>query len=219
MKDNEFIDIKEEAYYRRERSWTNNFDIKQGSKVLDVGCGHGLLGKYLKDTLKVEVHGVELVDDCYEAAKTILDKTYHGNIETMDLSDFENDYDYIIFSDCLEHLINPDLALKRIRHLLNNDGILLISIPNVQNFRITAPLILKGSWEYTDEGLMDRTHLRWFTYSSITSLVNKSGFEVEEVSRELPYSSLSGILNILFLTFFKNHLTSHFYLKACLRKS
>ena len=105
MADRNLIDIKEEAYYRRERSWTNNFDIQPGSKILDVGCGHGLLGRYLKESLKAEVHGIELVDDCYKAADKILDKTYHGNIEIMDLYDFDKDYDYIIFSDCLEHLL------------------------------------------------------------------------------------------------------------------
>lgn len=134
----------------------------------------------------------------------------------MDLSIIDHDYDYIIFSDCLEHLINPDLALIKIRQLLKKDGGLLISIPNVQNFRITIPLLFKGSWEYTDEGLMDRTHLRWFTYSSIVSLINKSGFNVESVARELPISSLSGLINILFFNLLKNHLTSHFYIKACL---
>jgi len=211
------IDIKSEGYYRRERSWTNHFNIINNAKILDIGCGHGLLGAYLKENHCATVHGIEVVESCFKAAEKILDKAFFDDIEKMALDEFEKDYDYIIFSDCLEHLVNPDLVLKKVRTLLKKDGFLLISIPNVQNFRITMPLIFKGSWEYTNEGLMDKTHLRWFTCSSIKTLVEENGFHMIQMERELPLSSISGILNKVSLTLLKNHLTSHFYLKACLK--
>jgi 2-polyprenyl-3-methyl-5-hydroxy-6-metoxy-1,4-benzoquinol methylase len=214
-----YIEKKDDEYYRRDRSWTDKFDIRHGAKILDIGCGQGLFGKYLHESLDAKVTGIEVVESCYLEAKTVLDEAHLGDIETMDLTILDSDYDYIIFSDCLEHLINPDIVLSRIKKLLKKDGHLLISIPNVQNFRITLPLILRGSWEYKDEGLMDRTHLRWFTKSSIISLVESNGFRLMQLDRELPLNSFSGIINLLTFTIFKNHLTSHFYLKSCLANS
>ena len=123
------IDIKNEDYYRRHRSWTNHFEIEHDAKILDIGCGQGMLGKYLNETLGARVTGIEIVESCYLAAKEVLDQAYLGDIETMDLSFLDCDYDYIIFADSLEHLINPDVALNRIKGLLNKNGHLLISIP------------------------------------------------------------------------------------------
>jgi len=219
MINDKHVNSKNEGYYRRNRSWTQYFDIKRDSKILDVGCGHGLLGKYLNDTLGAQVTGIEIVKSCYYAAKEKLHEVILGDIETMDLAMLDKDYDYVIFSDSLEHLINPDIALLKVLSLLKKDGNLLISIPNVQNFRITLPLLLKGSWEYTEDGLMDRTHLRWFTETSITSLVEQNGFQLQQLERELPLSSKSGKLNLVTFSLLQNHLTSHFYLKACLADS
>ena len=219
MSKNQTINLKNESYYERDRSWTQNFNIAKDAKVLDIGCGHGVLGEYLHSTLGADVTGVEIVESCYHIAKEILHNAVLGDIETMDLAELGGDYDYIIFSDCLEHLVNPDAVLRRVASLLKADGHLLISIPNVQNFRITVPLVFKGSWEYTDEGLMDKTHLRWFTESSITSLVGSNGYRVKKIARELPLNSVSGKLNVATFGLLKNHLTSHFYLESCLENS
>ena len=118
-----------------------------------------------------------------------------------------------------DQFFNPDFVLCRVARLLKADGHLLVSIPNVQNFRITVPLVFKGSWEYTEEGLMDKTHLRWFTESSITSLVGSNGYRVKKIVRELPLDSVSGKLNLVTFGLLKNHLTSHYYLEACLENS
>lgn len=219
MSKDQTINLKNEGYYKRDRSWTQNFNIAKDAKILDVGCGHGVLGKYLHSTLGADVTGVEIVESCYHIAKELLQNAVLGDIETMDLAELGGDYDYIIFSDCLEHLVNPDMVLRRMVSLLKADGHLLISIPNVQNFRITVPLVFNGSWEYTEEGLMDKTHLRWFTESSITSLVGSNGYRVKKIARELPLNSVSGKLNLATFGLLKNHLTSHLYLESCLENS
>ncbi len=219
MTENSSPELKHLNYYRRERNWTQNFFISRNSRILDIGCGHGLLGKYLQSTLDAEVTGVEIIESCYIEAKSVLNNAIYGNIETMNLDILGNNYDYVIFSDSLEHLINPGETLFRVSSLLKDNGHLLISIPNVQNFRVTVPLVFRGSWEYKDEGLMDKSHLRWFTESSISSLVEDNGYKIIKIARELPLKSISGKLNMLTLGLFKNHLTSHFYLDSCLNVS
>lgn len=204
----------DKSYYQRMRTWPNLFDLRRNSKVLDIGCGSGQLGQYFHRELQSEVTGVEITVDNYEIAKAVLSKTLLGDIETLDLDLIGCDFDYIIFSDSLEHMLNPDKVLNRVQQLLAKNGELLISIPNVRNFRVTFPLVIAGNWEYQDEGLLDRTHLRFFTIASISNLLHKCGYSIEEIFLDLPKSSKVGLINKLTLGLFRNHLTSHYFIRA-----
>ena len=206
------------AYYSRARTWPSLFDIKTGSRILDVGCGRGMLGAYLQKNHDSKVTGLEIIEENYQVAADILDKAHLGDIETMDLSILGNGFDYVIFSDSLEHLLDPKSVLEHVKNLLCADGLLLISMPNVRNFRVTLPLLMRDEWEYCDEGLLDRTHLRFFTGTSICKLLESCGYSVEQILVDLPLSSKVGILNILTFGFFRRHLTSHYFIKACLAK-
>jgi SAM-dependent methyltransferase len=187
--------------------------------VLDIGCGIGLLGAYLKKKHNCIVTGLEIIEDNYEVALSELDEVFLGDIETMDLSELGCDYDYIIFSDSLEHLLNPDKVLEKIKKLLSESGMVLISMPNVRNFRVTMPLIFSDSWEYQDEGLLDRTHLRFFTCTSLLNTLNNHGYCVNKIKYDLPLSSKVGLLNKLTFGLLKKHLTSHYFVESCLIKS
>ena len=136
----------------------------------------------------------------------------------MDISTLERNFDYIIFSDSLEHLLEPQDVLETIKPLLAPGGNVLIAIPNIRNFRVTVPLLFSDQWEYQDEGLLDRTHLRFFTQSSICKLLDRCGYQVEALYLDLPLSSKVGVLNIFTFGLFKRILTAHYFVKTSLKR-
>lgn len=213
MKDATYMEPSD--YYSRQRRWPALFKINDGCQILDIGCGKGRLGSFLKQQFSSKVTGIEIYQEYADEAAKCLDEVLCGNIEELNLSAFENQFDHVIFSDSLEHLLDPESALLKAKSMLKPDGALLLSIPNIRNFRVTMPLVLFGRFEYQDEGLLDRTHLRFFTLSSITNLLQKCGFSVESVKLDLPRDSKVGILNMLTFGLFRETLTSHFFIKAC----
>lgn len=206
-------------YFSRSRTWPALFDVKSGGSILDIGCGKGRLGSFLKVHCAARVTGIEIYPAYAEVASKHLDEVLCGDVEKLNLDAYIERFDCIIFSDSLEHLVEPELALLKVKALLQPDGILLLSVPNVRNFRVTIPLVMLGNFEYQDEGLLDRTHLRFFTRSSITNLLQRCGFEVEVLKYDLPLKSKVGLLNIVSLGLFRETLTSHFFIQSCKIKS
>lgn len=220
MKTNPNLEIKpDQTYYARSRTWPSVFGIRSGTRILDVGCGRGNLGSYLQTQYDIKVTGLEIIEDNFIIASAVLHEAHLGDIETMDLIALGSQFDYIIFSDSLEHMLNSKAVLERVRGLLHKNGHLLISMPNVRNFRVTVPLVFSDQWDYQDEGLLDRTHLRFFTCTSICKLIDECGYKVEDIKYDLPLSSKVGILNLLTFGLFRRHLTSHYFISACLKKS
>jgi cyclopropane fatty-acyl-phospholipid synthase-like methyltransferase len=219
MENNPNLEIKSDlTYYDQFRTWPSLFDIRHDTKVLDIGCGRGNLGTYLQDKYGCKVTGLEIIEENHILASLVLYETHLGDIETMDLSVLGSGFDYIIFSDSLEHMLEPKAVLERVRGLMKEGGHLLIAMPNIRNFRVTVPLLFLDQWEYQDDGFLDHTHLRFFTNTSICNLIERCGYKVEQVLLNLPLSSKIGIINIMTLGLFRRHLTSHFFIKACLRK-
>lgn len=219
MKINPNLEVKsDQTYYARSRTWPSIFGILSGTKILDVGCGRGNLGSYLQTTYGSEVTGLEIIKDNFLVASAVLHEAHLGDIESMDMSVLGSRFDYVIFSDSLEHMLEPKAVLERVRGLMAEGGHLLISMPNIRNFRVTVPLVFSDQWEYQDEGLLDRTHLRFFTCTSICKLIEQCGYKVEQVRFDLPLSSKVGVLNMLTLGLFRRHLTSHYFIKSCLKK-
>lgn len=210
--------LRYEEYYSHSRTWPLLFQLKHAPRILDIGCGQGVLGKYLKDKIGAIVSGVEITRNNYTIASTILDSAILGDIETMDVSLLDEKFDYIIFSDSLEHLMDPSAVLLKIKSLISDGGAVLIAMPNVRNFRVSVPLLFKDRWEYTDEGLLDKTHLRFFTLSSTINLLHENGYDVESYYYDLPLSSKVGMLNLVTLGLFKKILTSHYFIRACVQK-
>lgn len=155
-------------------------DIKPGSTVLDFGCSTGYFGKFLKDNKDCKVYGVELSDDIKEARK-VLDDVYSFDIDAeWPKEAYLRKYDYLFYGDVIEHLKDPEAALKRSRRLLKPGGKVFISTPNVAHLSIRLELLL-GNFEYESMGILDNTHLKYFTQHSLTELVKSAGYDVERI--------------------------------------
>lgn len=165
------------SYYQRFNEHLFDLVPKTAKRILDVGCAEGKLGSALKrQTSDRIVYGVEYVEAAAIKAADKLDKVFNVNVEVENLPIESNSLDCIIYGDVLEHLIDPEAVLYNHRRLLRMDGIILCSIPNIQHHSIITSLI-RGDFQYTAQGLLDRTHLRFFTASTFIKLLLDSGFE------------------------------------------
>jgi 2-polyprenyl-3-methyl-5-hydroxy-6-metoxy-1,4-benzoquinol methylase len=144
-------------------------------KVLDIGCGAGRLGEVLKSRQGATVVGIELTEAAGQAARTRLDEVLIGDVEKMDLPFPEGSFDSVVCGDVLEHLREPGNLLSRIHRWLRPGGVLIASIPNVRHHSVLR-MLLAGDWTYEPAGLLDRTHLRFFTRRSIEKLLRDSRF-------------------------------------------
>lgn len=169
------------TYYEHARSEILELIPPTAHRVLDVGCGAGALGSSVKSRQTAEIHGVELVSQVAEVARTRLDKVLTRTIEDAlpELSD--SYYDCIVIADVLEHLVDPWAVLCELKNKLAPEGKIVASLPNIQNWEILSDLI-QGRWDYRDEGILDRTHLRFFTRKSVEELFWGAGFRIAFLS-------------------------------------
>lgn len=170
--------------------------VTAGARVLDLGTGSGALGQHLREHAGCIVDGVTINEQ--EAA---LARSNYRRVEVADLEQagwtslFDGDqYDFIICADVLEHLSRPENALNACRPLLAAGGQLLISIPNAAYGGLVAEL-LEGDFTYREEGLLDRTHLRFFTRRSLQLFLSAEGWgldRVEAIERPVTESEFRG---------------------------
>jgi len=152
-------------------------------RVVEAGCSSGAMGAaYLRDNPGAEYIGIELVEEYAERARERLSEVVVGNVEHLEDRTFEvlNPTDCWIFGDVLEHLYDPWRMLKRVRGSLAEGGCVVACIPNVQHWSLQSWLN-SGLFEYGDDGLLDRTHIRFFTRKSILELFRSTGYQIEEM--------------------------------------
>jgi O-antigen biosynthesis protein len=150
-------------------------------RILEIGCGAGMTGRLLKELGFQEVVGVELVEKVAREATPYYDRVIVDDVEKAALPYEKGYFDCILYGDVLEHLVDPWKVLKEHRSLLKPGGIIVCSIPNIRHYRITKRLLLKGKWDYQESGILDRTHLRFFTIGSMQNMIADSGFEIATV--------------------------------------
>lgn len=177
---------KDVSYFEVERRDMLPFVPQASARILDVGCGGGSFGRLLMEGGEREIWGVEPDRRGAEIAARHLHKVVHGLFAPgMDLPAAY--FDAVVFNDVLEHMLDPVAALKFARSLLVPGGVVVCSIPNVGNFPIVWRLVMHGEWEYTERGVLDRTHLRFFTRSSLAAMLREAGLTVRQLEGINPF--------------------------------
>jgi 2-polyprenyl-3-methyl-5-hydroxy-6-metoxy-1,4-benzoquinol methylase len=149
---------------------------KENQRILDVGCGDGLFAEHItKGNYKI---GVDFIDESVNTKKNFskyfkydLNKGLPAELEA------EEKFDYILFLDILEHLLDYETILSDSREYLKKDGKIIISLPNIANIFVRLNLLI-GRFPYSDKGILDRTHLHFFTFGSIKKMINKFNFSI-----------------------------------------
>jgi methionine biosynthesis protein MetW len=152
-------------------------------RILDLGCSSGALGAALKARQSAEVVGIE-IDAGYAAdAAARLDRVVRGDLDELELDgDTLGSFDCLIAADVLEHLHDPWSVFARAAGLLDRGGTAVISVPNVRYWETFVQVGLRGTWPRRDEGIFDRSHLRWFTRRDATALLEEAGLVVTEIA-------------------------------------
>jgi 2-polyprenyl-3-methyl-5-hydroxy-6-metoxy-1,4-benzoquinol methylase len=166
--------------------------IENNKKILDVGCGDGTLGKYFIDHNNAKVSGVDISPEAIKIAKQRLNFATVCNIENDALPFKQKQFDIIVCADVIEHLYNPLAALKKLKQYLKDDGYMVLSVPNIANISIRWNLLF-GRFDYTDTGILDNSHIRFFTQKSLLSLITDAGLVVSN------YDYSPGFSFIIFL--------------------
>ena len=170
--------------------------------VLEVGCGTGNTLRHLKELGARDTFGIELNGKVAEVAKRNVDHLAVGDIESMEWPFARQVFDCIIFGDVLEHLRDPWGVIGKLSGLIPVGGQVVASFPNVRFYGVSIPLLFGGRWTYTEEGILDRTHLRFFTRQSAVELITEGGFMVRKVSSN--YGPKRKLFNRLTLGVFRN---------------
>lgn len=209
---------KPTTYFSSGRSEMLPF-IPQGVKhILEVGCGEGEFAANLKAERSVHVTGIEPFAAAARVASSRLDRVLEVDVNAGILELQGQQFDCIVCNDVLEHLPDPWDTLKRLRPLMTTAGVLVTSLPNMRFMPVLKDFVINGEWRYADYGVMDRTHLRFFTQKSMRTLFEESGYQVIRMQgiNAIQFPWKFGLLNMLTRGSLAD---SQFQQYACLVKS
>jgi SAM-dependent methyltransferase len=205
MQNNAFLDEKC-GYYNSTKSYLWNLIPDGPNVIMDLGCASGRLGEKLLELRKAsELIGVELFEPAAKEAMKYYKVVHVGDIEEININ-YSRHFDVVICSDILEHLKEPSSVLKKMHGWLKDDGKLVCCIPNVRYWRVLRDLIIQGNWEYTSEGILDKTHLRFFTLRSFKKMLIDNSFVVVYEGVRIAGGPKHRIVNRLTFGIFKEFL-------------
>lgn len=171
------LDDKDAAYYQGLNGWLLRAVPGEARDILEVGCAEGRLGAALKqDRPDRQVFGIERDPAVAARAAQNLDRVFTLDVEENLPEIAEGSLDLILFGDVLEHLRDPLATVRRYRRLLRPTGRVLVCVPNIQYHAVLRSL-LRGDFQYQEQGILDETHLRFFTYASFQKLLLDAGLQ------------------------------------------
>ncbi len=173
--------VGQNDYYSHDRPEVQQLVPPTARRILDVGCGAGKLGQGLKAGSDRFVAGIEYDRQAADMARSALDHVYAGDATAIIQTIADNSFDTVIMADFIEHIQDTQTMLAEVRRVLEPGGRLILSIPNIRHWSVLKDLI-EGHFDYVDAGILDRTHLRFFTRESISRTLNQSGFTVKQIS-------------------------------------
>jgi 2-polyprenyl-3-methyl-5-hydroxy-6-metoxy-1,4-benzoquinol methylase len=203
-----------ESYYGKGRRDVVGLVPEGLNNVLEIGCGNGATGLLLRESKKVNrLTGVELEPNIAEKARVIFDNVISGDIEKIEIPRNHEPYDCVICADVLEHLRDPWGLLVRLHSSIRPGGIIVASIPNIRNLFIIKELVLQGEWRYVGDGIMDMTHLRFFTKKSMKRLFQETGYHVV-CMKHYHFGQKATFLNALTFRLCEEFLAQRYLVKA-----
>jgi O-antigen biosynthesis protein len=184
FKDYPLVQIVDEKDLPENCSFKKQLDLVGHHKqVVDFGCATGYFAQFLKQR-SCKVVGVELNPDAAKMAESCCDQVLVADLDMVSIPELfgGQQFDVVVFGDVLEHLRDPWRVLREAHQILNPDGYVIASIPNIAHGAIRLAL-LQGEFEYSDMGILDNTHLRFFTRETVEDLFEKTGYLIELVDR------------------------------------
>jgi 2-polyprenyl-3-methyl-5-hydroxy-6-metoxy-1,4-benzoquinol methylase len=173
--------------------------IPQGIKTsLEIGCGSGEFSSLVKQQFNAKTWAIEINEEVAQKAAQKLDNVVIGDaIESLDKMP-DGLFDCVILFDVLEHLNDPESLLSALKTKLTANGVIVASIPNIRYYRVLMQLVMHGNWDYKNQGVLDRTHLRFYTQKSIVKMFDRLNYEILRMEGIHPTSSRNyKLLNII----------------------
>lgn len=206
---------KPSGYYDSQREDMLKYIPEDIKTSLEIGCGSGGFLSLVKQRFNAETWAIEIDEEIAEQAAKRIDKVIIGDA-IVSLGEIPDKFfDCIILFDILEHLPDPESLLYALKTKLSGDGVIVASIPNIRYYRTFVQLIVHGNWDYTDQGILDRTHLRFYTHKSIIKMFNELEFEILRMEGIHPTSSRTyKIFNAILLNSFADVRYKHFVIVA-----
>jgi 2-polyprenyl-3-methyl-5-hydroxy-6-metoxy-1,4-benzoquinol methylase len=152
-------------------------------RILEIGCGSGTFGQLLRQQpglTTAYMVGIEMDQASASEAAGVFDTVHCSDFQTAARLLEGKSFDCVVCNDVLEHMVDPWAALGLIRGLLSPGGYVVASIPNVRFWGVVRSLLWDGNWTYANDGVLDRTHLRFFTRASMVEMFSVAGYEVEQ---------------------------------------
>lgn len=157
---------------------------RPGDRVFEGGVSSGYFARVLVESGR-RVDGHELDPAAAEEARAVCEKVHEGDLQIFDADELDGPYQLMLFGDTLEHVPDPVAVLRRLRRVLTDDGALVVSLPNFANWAVRLQ-VLAGRFRYSDRGILDRTHLRFFTERLARELFDEAGYRVDSLVGAIP---------------------------------
>lgn len=151
---------------------------EDAGKIIDVGCGNGSFAQSVKKKSGAEVWGIEYTREGAREAEKVIDKVFSGSCEENLDSLPDHYFDVAFFNDVLEHMPDPSRLINQFKTKLTSGGIVISSIPNIRYHNALLPILFEKDFKYKSSGVMDYTHLRFFTSKSIRRMFREQGYEI-----------------------------------------
>ena len=174
-------DSKASAYFANQRQEMLPFIPANAKRMLEVGCGTAGFAAHLKSLRPIHVTGIEAFAAAAETARTRIDRVISASIEDAMPQIAGEKFDCIVMNDVLEHLVDPWAVLRQLRGFLAPEGVFVASIPNMRYMPVFKEYVLGASWRYAEFGVLDKTHLRFFTRSTMRELFESSGYSLVSI--------------------------------------